>query len=75
MHRSVSMGEIYIIILLLLVGLPLLVWISARLARRTTEDVGGVHGRDAPPPPSGKNATPVTLDRNPEMPHKPGARN
>lgn len=54
----------------LLVLIPLVIGI-AYVARNASSRRTAVRGREPDAEP--KKGTPVTLDRNPEMPHRPGA--
>ncbi len=69
---------IYILIIVLLIGVPLVIGISY-LAKNTSEKHRVARGRDDSPTVvkegsrEPRKGDPVTLDRSPEMPHKPGA--
>lgn len=57
----------------ILILIPIVIGVAYVARNMSAKRAGGrVHGRESE---SGepKNATPVTLDRNPEMPHRPGA--
>jgi hypothetical protein len=65
--------SIYIWFPLLLVLIPVVIGIGY-LARKSQGDRPVPNRRPDPPPrPGEKNIDPVTLDRSPQMPHKPGA--
>jgi hypothetical protein len=57
---------IYILIITLVILVPLVIGL-AYFIRHSSEKRKGVRGREP------KKIDPVTLDRNPEMPHRPGA--
>jgi hypothetical protein len=59
---------LYIVIFLLVLLIPVVLGI-AYFAKRMSVKREAVRGRTEEP----KNGTPVTLDRNPEMPKMPGA--
>jgi hypothetical protein len=60
----------YILLIALLILIPAVIGVAyvVRNASNKRVRAGGAGAGDRP-----KNADPVTLDRNPEMPHRPGA--